>query len=323
PCRRPGAADDAEATMLTSRSLQRLIAAVTFALTVGATSSPRAAELVPPEAFVLRCGTGVHAGEGAGFVLFPQGGVFCPLLADPKQTRSFASYLRGEFPRVTGAKNVGSVGVGDGVRFFRYGWREPGEGIQLGLEAAVFTQFDLGTRSADLMNADYILGLPLTFRVAGFSGRVRVYHQSSHLGDELVAHSRTEITNAQLSFEAVEMILSQEVWPLRIYAGGDYLFHRTPSALEAYVAHGGVELRLGPARGARFVAALDVKASQQRDWKPAYSVRSGVEIAYWHHPDHPPRTWEIVGEYYEGPSPYGQFFLDQTRFYGFGFHFQL
>jgi hypothetical protein len=301
--------------MPTLRSIRHLAAAL--ALAAGARTA--SAE----ESFLLRCGTGVHAGEGVGFVLFPQGGVFCPLVADPKQVRSFASYLRGEFPRVTGAKNVGSVGVGDGVRFFRYGWREPGEGIQLGLDAAVFTQFDLGTPSADLMNADYIVGLPLTFRVASFSGRVRVYHQSSHLGDELVAHAKTEITNQELSFEAVEMILSQELWPLRIYAGGDYLFHRSPSALDAYVAHAGAELRVGPARGPRFVAALDVKASQQRDWKAAYSVRSGIEIAYWHDPAHPPRVWAIVGEYYEGPSPYGQFFLDETRFYGFGFHFQL
>jgi Protein of unknown function (DUF1207) len=291
-----------------------------LALAIAAALPGTAAALAPPP---LRCGTGVHESEALGFVLFPQGGIFCPLVADPKAPRSFLSSVRGEFPRVTGAKNVGSIGVGDSVSFFRFGAGDPGDGVQFGLDAAVFAQFDLRTPSADLLNADYQVGLPLTFRAGSFSGRVRVYHQSSHLGDELLAHATTEITNEGLSYEAVAMILSQEVGPLRIYAGGDYLFHRTPSALEAYVAQAGTELRLGPVRGPRFVAALDVKASQQRDWKPAYSVRSGIEIAHWTSPDHPPRVWSLLGEYYQGPSPYGQFFLDETRFYGFGFHFQL
>jgi hypothetical protein len=294
--------------------------ALALVLALGAATPSPAAALAPPP---LRCGTGVHGAEATGFVGFPQGGVFCPLLADPKAPRSFLSSLRGEFPRVTHARNVASIGVGDSVSFFRFNPGDPGDGVQLALDAAVFAQFDLGTRSADLLNADYQVGFPLTFRVGSFSGRVRVYHQSSHLGDELLAHATTEITNEGLSYEAVASILSAELGPLRLYAGGDYLFHRTPSTLEAYVAQAGTELRFGPVRGPRFVAALDVKASQQRDWKPAYSVRSGVEIAHWTSPDHPPRVWSIVGEYYDGPSPYGQFFLDETRFYGLGFHFQL
>jgi len=297
-----------------SRSLVHL--AVAAALAAGIVS--RAAALEAP---ALRCGTGVHGSEASGFVLFPQGGVFCPLVADPKATRSFASYLRGEFPRVTGTTNVGSIGIGDSLRFFRVGGPDPGEGMQLGLDAAVFAQFDLDAPSDDLINADYIVGLPLTFRVTGFSGRLRVFHQSSHLGDEFLG--RTEIVNDGLSFEAVELILSQEVGPARVYAGGEYLFHRTPSTLEAYVAHSGAELRLGPVRGPRFIAAVDMKASQQRDWDPAWSARAGIEVAHWTAPDHPPRVWSVVAEFYDGPSPYGQFFLDDTRFYGFGFHFPL
>jgi hypothetical protein len=282
-----------------------------------ALAAPAAALDAPP----LRCGTGVHGAEASGFVLFPQGGVFCPLLADPKAVRSFASYLRGEFPRVTGARNVGSIGLGDSVRFLRVGGPDPGEGVQLGLDAAVFAQFDLGAPSDDLINADYTVGLPLTFRAGDFSGRVRVFHQSSHLGDEFLG--RTEIQNDGLSFEAVEAILSQELGAFRVYAGGEYLFHRSPSTLDAYVAHAGAEVRLGAVRGPRFVAALDVKSSEQRDWDPAFSLRVGIEVAHWTTPDHPPRVWSVVGEYYDGPSPYGQFFLDETRFYGFGFHFLL
>ena len=50
----------------------------------------------------------------------------------------------------------------------------------------VYAQFDLNRPSYDLINADYLIGLPLTFRFDRFSGRARLYHQSSHLGDEFV-----------------------------------------------------------------------------------------------------------------------------------------
>ncbi len=275
------------------------------------------------ELFILRCGTGVHAGEEMGFVGLPSGGVFCPLFADPKAVRSFATYLRGKFPTSAESRHVGAVGVGDGVALVRYGGPRPGEGLQIGIEAAVFSQFDLDAPSDDILNADYVVGIPVTYRIRSFSARARVYHQSSHLGDELLLRPEVEIQRQNLSFESVELILSQDLGALRVYAGGEYLFNRSPSELDDLLVHTGAELRLGPARGARFVAALDVKSSEQQNWEPAISIRTGVEVARWRHEDHPPRLSSVVAEFYDGPSPYGQFFLESTRYFGVGFQFQL
>jgi hypothetical protein len=297
--------------MPTSRSLACLAALALASAAPAAAAQPAA----------LRCGRGVERTAAPGFEAFPEGQVFCPLVADPKATRSFLSYLRGEFPRVTAARDVGSVGIGDAVGLLRWGGRRPGDGLQLGIDAGIFAQFDLGSQSADLINADYVVGLPLTFRRGGFSGRVRVYHQSSHLGDEFL--DRTEIVNEGLSFEAAEILLSQEVGPLRVYGGGEVLFGRRPSTLDASIAHGGAELRLGRVRGPRFVAAMDVKSSEQRRWDAGWSFRMGLEMAHWTTADRSPRLWSLLGEVYDGPSPYGQFFLESTRFYGFGFHFLL
>lgn len=290
-----------------------------IALTLSVSAWPAAAE----ERFILRCGTGVHGGEELGLVGLPSGGVFCPLFADPKAVRSFATYLRGKFPTSTEARHIGAVGVGDGIALARLGGPRPGEGVQIGIEAAVFSQFDLDAPSDDILNADYIVGIPLTFRISSFSARARVYHQSSHLGDELLLRPETQIERENLSFESAELILSQDLGVLRVYAGGEYLFHRSPSTLDEMVAHTGAELRLGGARGARFVAAVDVKSSEQQDWKPAISARAGVELAWWRHADHPPRLSSVVAEFYDGPSPYGQFFIESTRYFGAGFQFQL
>jgi hypothetical protein len=275
------------------------------------------------ERFLLRCGTGVHGGEEEGTVGLPGGGVFCPLFADPKEVRTFASFLRGKFPEGTGTQNVAAVGVGDGIALVRFNGPRPGEGLQLGIEAAVFSQFALDSPSDDILNTDYIASIPITYRIRSFSARARVYHQSSHLGDELLLRPENTIQRENLSFEAVELILSQDLGVLRVYAGGEYLFDRKPSTLEELLAHGGAELRLGPRSGARFVAAVDLKATEQQDWDPAVSVRTGLEIAWWRHPDHPPRLGSIVLEYYEGPSPYGQFFLESIEYFGVGFQFQL
>ena len=71
------------------------------------------------------------------------------------------------------------------------------------------------------------------------------------------------------------------------------------------------------------MAAVDAKSSEQQDWKPAVSVRTGVELAWQSGRDHASRHTAIVVEYYVGPSPYGQFFLESTRYFGVGVHFPL
>ena len=57
----------------------------------------------------------------SGSSLLPSGNFFCPLLADPKSIRSFASFLYGKFPEGTAGRRLGSVGVGDGIALLRLG----------------------------------------------------------------------------------------------------------------------------------------------------------------------------------------------------------
>lgn len=272
----------------------------------------------------LRCGTGLHAGEAEGAVWFPEGDLFCPLLADPKAERSFLSLLRGEFSTLTEdteAAGIGAVGLADRFVLVRWGGPQPGDGVQVGVAGAIFAQFDLGTPSLDLINADYLVGIPVTARWGGLSSRLTVLHQSSHLGDEYLL--RSELERENLSFEAMDLVLSQELGPVRFYGGGQYLFNREPELLEPLVAHAGAEVRVGALRGPRIVGAVDVKSSEQQEWEPAWSARAGVEIARWRHPEHPPRLFAVLAEFYRGPSPYGQFFREDIQYFGIGLSFSL
>ena len=277
-----------------------------------------------------RCGVGIPESEASHYVPLPRGDVFCPLLADPKGQRSFVSYLR-ESGDDGSDMDVGSVGISDAFGVLRWGGSRAGNGFQVGLAGSVFAQFDLNTSSYDLINADYSIGVPITMRANAFSMRLRVYHQSSHLGDEfLLRENNPTFKRENISFESAEMILSLDGGPLRVYGGGEYLLRRDPPDLERYVAHGGVELRparrivrFGSLAGVRFVAAGDLKASQEQDWKPAVSVRTGFEFDRPRDTDPPGRRWGLLAELYNGPSPYGQFFRRSVKYYGAGIHFTL
>jgi hypothetical protein len=265
--------------------------------------------------------TAIPAAEATGYVALPHGNVFCPLLADPKQPRSFLGVLRESEVFDT---DIGAIGLGDELGLLRWGGSRPGDGLQLGIAAAVFAQFDLRTPSVNLINTDFLVGLPITFRHAGFSLSVRPYHQSSHLGDEFLLD--TDIERENLSFESVQLLLSQELGPLRVYAGGERLFNREPAAIEPMLAQGGVELRpvgtleLGTVSRVGFVAGLDVKTSEQQDWNPAWSGRAGFEFGRPRDALNPGRRVLLLFEFYQGPTPYGQFFRDGIRYFGVGAH---
>lgn len=285
-------------------------------------AAPAAAQQAAPWCF-----TGFHPGEVAGTVLLPEGDLFCPLLADPKEEHSFASVLEGDFPVLREGEDanprltMASVGLGDAFPLVRFATGSPGNGVQIGLAGSVFAQFDLDAASFDLINADYLVGIPVTLRQGAFSSRLRIYHQSSHLGDEFLL--RTTLERENLSFEAVDLVVSQEVGPARVYGGGEYIFNREPSSLASSLLHGGAELRAGSLRGLRLVAAVDAKFTEQHDWDPGISARAGLEFALWRDEEHPPRLWGVMVEFYDGPSPYGQFFQEQVRWLGVGLHLSL
>jgi hypothetical protein len=273
-----------------------------------------------------RCGTGVHESEASGSVGFPEDQIFCPLIADPKEARSFVSYLHGTFRSLDDPSgedtSIASVGVGDTFGLFRIGGPDAGEGFQLDVMGGIFAQFDMGAPSNDLINADYVLGFPLTFRRRGFSFRAKLYHQSSHLGDEYLLRS-DEIVRENLSFESIEFLVSQEISALRLYVGAERIFRREPDELPDSLFHTGIELRSGRARKVQVLAGVDVKTTELHNWSPAVSGRVGVELGRPGPEGHPGRLIMLLFEMYEGPSPYGQFFQDDISYVGAGVHIGL
>ena len=247
--------------------------------------------------------------------LLPGGHLFKPLIADPRWPHFGATYQY--YLDDKQLSSVASVSFGETFTLYRDklggGWWEAG------IQAGVFALFDLDAPSMDLINADYMGALFLGYRYDRFSAIARLFHQSSHLGDEFILRNRTQ-NRINLSYEAVDLRLSYEFFGdvLRVYGGGGYLFDQDPEDLKPGFVQWGIEFR-SPWRTAAFrpIAAVDVQNREENNWHTDFSLRAGIEFEGWL----ASRSLQIMLEYFRGHSPNGQFYRDKIDYIGIGSHF--
>jgi hypothetical protein len=254
-----------------------------------------------------------------GIEFLPKGYLFAPLIADPRWPHFSVTYQRFlDDPQVG---NVIAVSLGETFSLLRVNTLGTGA-WELGLQAGVFSIFDLDGASSDLINTDFVVAIPVTFRLGDFSAMGRVFHQSSHLGDEFLLRSRVDRIN--LSFETVDLKLSYDVTEsLRFYGGGGYSFRREPRELAPWSAQYGVEIR-SPwtllAGRLRPLAALDLQHREENDWETDLSLRAGIQFEKLPFFD---RKLQFMLEYFNGHSPNGQFYRDRIEYFGVGLHLYL
>jgi hypothetical protein len=243
--------------------------------------------------------------------------LFEPLHADPRWPHFSAAYHY-----YSGNDELQSVGTASFGESFSLHRQRIGEEAQweVGLQAGVFSIFDLDAASHDLVNTDYFVGPTLGWRNDGLSLLGRLYHQSSHLGDEYLL--RTRVNRVNLSYEVADLLLSWDVTDaLRVYAGGGYILHSAPE-LDPWTTQGGVEAFGRPFGGGnvRPLLAIDLQAREEHDWGRDVSVRTGLQFE---DTTAGSLRFQVLLEYYRGRSPNGQFLDQDVEFFGIGLHFQL
>jgi hypothetical protein len=245
-------------------------------------------------------------------VTLPNTKIFRPLLADQREPR-FAGYYQ-YHASSSEHFNAGAATFGEEFGLLRGHFHH--NPYQLGIEAAVFALFNLDTKSHDLVNADYMVGIPLTYRTGDFSYRARIYHISSHLGDEFLLNN-PGVHRVNLSYEITDFLASWSHWGVRLYGGGGAIVESDPN-LKPAVVQFGAEYRyphlFGPAE---LVAGANYKLSQHQDFGLNQSYLLGLAF---HKGDHTVRT---VLQYYTGFSPNGQFYTEQIHYFGVGLQFEL
>lgn len=245
------------------------------------------------------------------YEIFPTGQVFRALLADPEEPRVFASRLN--VKRDAGKFDAVFLGVGYDFGLLRRRSENPGYGWQLSVFGSIDSLFNLDLPGDALVNTDYRIGLPLTWRNDALSMRARVLHQSSHLGDELILGGNAP-RRIDLSFEALDVLLAWERSGLRFYGGATQVFSSSSSAYEGNILQAGVDyVSLPLFFGQRLAAGLDVKWLEPADWRSGVSIKAGMMFG---RQSLDQRGVSILLEAYDGFAPFGQFFVEDLRYRG-------
>jgi hypothetical protein len=263
-------------------------------------------------------------------VWFPQSTVlFAPLVADPRQPTNSAALRFGD--KVCGDV-CAAVSLGDDFPVFRWinVMRWHGD-LQIGIEAGIWSVFNYSNiphrpkhEVCELVNTDYLVGIPVTYAFDQWSFRFRIYHISSHLGDEFLCNHRKEVKRRKNpSMEAIDFFSSYQFSSgLRGYFGPGVVFHsdRSFSIKPLYVEYG-VELRI---LGSKFnyhrlygtpFFAIHLENWQQRHWDLDMTVKLGYEISKLQGVG---RKMRLYVDYHHGFSYEGQFFNRRTQYGEFG-----
>lgn len=272
---------------------------------------------LPQSATATDQGDGLRNSKVLPIGFLREGLVFDPLLADPRWPHFSVSYQRYIGDR--DFKSVAAVSFGETFSLYRDNLPFGGQG-ELGLQASVFAIFDLDAVSKDLINADYFVGLPVSYRNGAFSGIARVFHQSSHLGDDFLLRSRLDRVN--LSYESVDIKLSYDLIErvFRIYGGAGVLFDQEPADLKPWSTQFGVELQSPWAAfggAVKPILAADLQNRQQNGWSTDLSIRGGIQFESLQVLG---RKVQLMVEYFNGHSPNGQFYKQKIDYIGLGGH---
>ena len=250
----------------------------------------------------------------------PRDLLVAPFHADPRWPHFSILSRRvrqGQEPRKTGSANFGET-----WSLYRNATPSGGQ-WEIAIQSGVFSVFNVvaPSGSRDLVNADYTVGLLACYRSGPFSGFLRLHHQSSHLGDEFILNSRTPIKRVNLSFEELDLKVSYELtnW-LRLYGGMGKLVGRDPKNLGRGTGQLGAEFtspRTLWGGKVRPVAYVDAQANERSHWKVASTLMAGFQFEDARIGD---RKVQLLAEYFSGPSPNGQFFIQNARWIGLGVH---
>lgn len=247
--------------------------------------------------------------------LFPEQQIYPVNLADPRRIQFSAKYL--DYSQTTidetsdrrfDLKLGGRLGLlyvptraGDE----RLGWL-------LSLDAGFHGQFDVRS-SQDNLGWDGIYALMLSYRPdPDLAFKLGAYHISSHVGDEYIERTgRRRINYTREELQAgMNLTLSDRLqWYLEVGRAYD---QRNKQLQEPWRAQTGLQYLPSRGQTLHWYAAVDVGASEERNWQRDIAIQFGWQIPT------ATRTWRVGFEAYDGKAQLGEFFQDDERYLGLG-----
>lgn len=265
--------------------------------------------------------TGSGSSEGAWkLTLLPNQDPFTPLLADPRQPTTSINFLTlSNQPFIQFNGNFGAdIGVAR--------WESPTQGInesvQVGIMGASFSRFSIIKASTYLEDADYVIGVPVTFRYNSFSGRIFFYHESSHTGYDYT--NLMHISKiSDFGNEILQVIPSWDITPnIRIYGGAEYRvfgLYFYPTMEDSTTVLGGIEAYSPEIRSlsARGYLAFNLEARGINGYTPDEDLQFGL---LFHRPGSYLQIRPAI-DIYNGYSYMGDLLFEKEHYVSLGVYF--
>jgi hypothetical protein len=194
-----------------------------------------------------------------------------------------------------------------------------GDGVMVAAQGGVFGRFRIEYPTREDVGQDWLVGMPIEFRKGDWSGRFRIMHRSSHLGDELV--ETTGAARIEVGGEFADMMAAYTFRPhMRVYAGGAWTFRSYTDRLPVLLARDGNDrfsVQLGADVGTYpwvdgnlgLVAGIDWQSAQRTDWDSSLALAGGLSAAS------NGRTARFLLRYFTGASLLEQFFLSEEQYW--------
>jgi len=169
--------------------------------------------------------------------------LFRPFMADPREIDYSVGW---RFNDNAMTNNIIDVSFGDIFPIYRWSNIGPWDGdLEIDLEGGVWATFDPLTESAPLMNADYYVGVPVTYAIPNWQFRLRGFHISSHIGDEFLLNN-PGFDRRNASAEYLDFFISYDfTQEIRLFAGLGYIVQQDDEfRTSRFFSALGFELRL-------------------------------------------------------------------------------
>lgn len=202
------------------------------------------------------------------------------------------------------------------------------EGDQLTLGADFFTWTSLRQDAAfhfPVDAVDYLFGINTAYRhrlnaSSSLSARLRLSHISAHLVDGSYDKSNREWRDGEMphvySREFFDIILAYDYSDLlRLYGGGQYIYHIDPADLDKIALQAGIEVAWVDAMESdlHIYTAYDIRLLDSGTMRSAHGLQAGVKFGTWRG-----SGLNIFVAYYHGPSQHGEYFDRLWSYWGPG-----
>lgn len=235
---------------------------------------------------------------------FPRGNLYPTIRLDYTESQISGSLYF--FHAERGWQNRGFGMFSVGLRYNVIRWQHaPERASELGFELAAFSQFifedPFGDFQTNLFNVEFKVGVHYQYRIRDWRFRGRVYHISTHLGDDYIfRYGILGFINNPRIYEVVDLSACWARGGWNLYATAGAVFHsayaRTP-----LLAQGGVQFvhPVGKMKWIRWVAGTDIRVEQAQGFRPGIHAGAGIGMG-------PGGRFPVtlMADYYYGYMPY-------------------